>query len=266
MPGLPGLGQALERLLRHVRALGRRLLPDDRSRRLRPRTSRPSCPSTPASSTSAGGSPARTSSQQSRSRSPRRPSASTSRAGSPRRLSGERVARDTAILLALYPVSFVFTAPYSEGLFLASVGGRGAATASVAGSGSPGCSPASPSTRASSGVALDPGAAHPRAGRPPASAASSRWFRSSPCRSRRSSRSRPTTSTLSATRSPSCTPRRPGGATSATLGPLDAIWRSAQGDLPRDRDARGRAERLERLEPRDRERRSTSSCCSARSR
>ena len=35
------------------------------------------------------------------------------------RLQGRAVARDTALLLALYPVSFVFTAPYSEGVFLA---------------------------------------------------------------------------------------------------------------------------------------------------
>ena len=39
------------------------------------------------------------------------------------RLDGEVVARDTAILLALYPVSFVFTAPYSEGLFLGASAG-----------------------------------------------------------------------------------------------------------------------------------------------
>ncbi len=39
------------------------------------------------------------------------------------RLTGEIVARDTAILLALYPVSFVFTAPYSEGLFLGASAG-----------------------------------------------------------------------------------------------------------------------------------------------
>jgi hypothetical protein len=39
------------------------------------------------------------------------------------RLTGEPIARDTALLLALYPVSFVFTAPYSEGLFLGASAG-----------------------------------------------------------------------------------------------------------------------------------------------
>ena len=39
------------------------------------------------------------------------------------RLTDDRVARDTALLLALYPVSFVFTAPYSEGLFLGASAG-----------------------------------------------------------------------------------------------------------------------------------------------
>ena len=36
-----------------------------------------------------------------------------------RRYAGDRVARDSVLLLALYPISFVFTAVYSDGLFLA---------------------------------------------------------------------------------------------------------------------------------------------------
>jgi hypothetical protein len=40
-----------------------------------------------------------------------------------RDLLGDAVARDTAILLALYPVALVFTAPYSEGLYLATAAG-----------------------------------------------------------------------------------------------------------------------------------------------
>ena len=36
-----------------------------------------------------------------------------------RRLAGEVVARDSILLLALYPIGFVFTAVYSDGLFLA---------------------------------------------------------------------------------------------------------------------------------------------------
>ena len=36
-----------------------------------------------------------------------------------RRLAGDHVARDSVLLLALYPISFVFTAVYSDGLFLA---------------------------------------------------------------------------------------------------------------------------------------------------
>jgi hypothetical protein len=40
-----------------------------------------------------------------------------------RDLAGDAVARDTAILLALYPVALVFTAPYSEGLFLFAAAG-----------------------------------------------------------------------------------------------------------------------------------------------
>lgn len=40
-----------------------------------------------------------------------------------RDLAGATVARDAAVLLALYPVSFVFTAPYSEGVFLAAAAG-----------------------------------------------------------------------------------------------------------------------------------------------
>jgi hypothetical protein len=36
---------------------------------------------------------------------------------------GADVARDTTLLLALYPISYVFTAPYSEGLFLAAAAG-----------------------------------------------------------------------------------------------------------------------------------------------
>src|SRR5439155_4137845 len=40
-------------------------------------------------------------------------------AGVARRLVGEQVARDSVLFLALYPVSFVFTAVYSDGLFLA---------------------------------------------------------------------------------------------------------------------------------------------------
>jgi hypothetical protein len=36
-----------------------------------------------------------------------------------RRFAGERVAQDSVLLLALYPISFVFTAVYSDGLFLA---------------------------------------------------------------------------------------------------------------------------------------------------
>jgi mannosyltransferase PIG-V len=36
-----------------------------------------------------------------------------------RRLGGERVARDSVLFLALYPIAFVFTAVYSDGLFLA---------------------------------------------------------------------------------------------------------------------------------------------------
>src|ERR1700704_5730789 len=35
------------------------------------------------------------------------------------RYAGYRVARDSVLLLALYPISFVFTAVYSDGLFLA---------------------------------------------------------------------------------------------------------------------------------------------------
>jgi Gpi18-like mannosyltransferase len=36
-----------------------------------------------------------------------------------RRWTGDRVARDSVLFLALYPISFVFTAVYSDGLFLA---------------------------------------------------------------------------------------------------------------------------------------------------
>jgi hypothetical protein len=36
-----------------------------------------------------------------------------------RRFAGDRVAHDSVLLLALYPISFVFTAVYSDGLFLA---------------------------------------------------------------------------------------------------------------------------------------------------
>jgi Mannosyltransferase (PIG-V) len=36
-----------------------------------------------------------------------------------RRLAGDRVAHDSVLFLALYPISFVFTAVYSDGLFLA---------------------------------------------------------------------------------------------------------------------------------------------------
>jgi hypothetical protein len=36
-----------------------------------------------------------------------------------RRYAGDRVAHDSVIFLALYPISFVFTAAYSDGLFLA---------------------------------------------------------------------------------------------------------------------------------------------------
>jgi hypothetical protein len=38
-------------------------------------------------------------------------------------LAGDLVARDSVLLLALWPASFVFTAPYSEGLFLAASAG-----------------------------------------------------------------------------------------------------------------------------------------------
>ncbi len=40
-----------------------------------------------------------------------------------RDLAGDAVAHDTAILLAVYPVALVFTAPYSEGLFLFAAAG-----------------------------------------------------------------------------------------------------------------------------------------------
>jgi len=36
-----------------------------------------------------------------------------------RRYAGDRVAHDSVLFLALYPISFVFTAVYSDGLFLA---------------------------------------------------------------------------------------------------------------------------------------------------
>ena len=154
----------------------------------------------------------------------RRSSASSTPAGSRATCSATPSRDDTAILLALYPVALVFTAPYSEGLFLAASRLR-STSAPAGGSGRPARWQGWRWRRASSGSrSFQRCSSSP--GRRCAGAASSASRRSWRCRSRRSWRWPPGTSTRSATRSRSCTRRSSGAATSSRSGPLESGWRS----------------------------------------
>ena len=237
VPGLPRLGQALERLLRHVRALGRRPLPGDRPRRLRPpprgvhaRLSRPRPRRRMRS-------PARTSSRQSlislaaatagvyfTSRiacTPRR-RARRARHGDP--------ARPLPGLVRLHGA--LLRGPVPRG-----VGRRGALllprpVLDRRPARRPRGRHPRPRPRA------DPGHAHPRvAGRPQARPPHAGAARALPLAALRRHRgllpARAVGDSLAFLHA-----QKTWGRHVSTLGPLDAIWRVDQGDLPRDRDPR----------------------------